>query len=354
MNSLTAFLGALVLANATVLAEPEEPLPGLTLEEVVKLYLAQTAGMERFQAEYQVVQKYLNLKDYEKVTQVGTFGIEGDRLAARTEGQHAVYENYTTEYAFGEDYGSRLATAASLFGHAWHTPALMFDRMQDTKFTPISRVLEDAIGPCEFGEAHLESESSLVDGHPCYVVEGRYDRVKFYQTSHEHPIYWKYRLHFDPRYAMQIVKMEFFDDYQQIPIGLVHVQRLVERKGLWIPVSGLLSTYAYSKEGERLRARPAIDSMITLDENSLIVNSPIDETLFQVGWAEARMVRDEIEGRYSEKEPPQQPKLAVRPKSSRWLWILNGVFLLFLGGVLAWRKWKHRFKGRSKAQASRE
>jgi hypothetical protein len=172
------------------------------------------------------------------------------------------------------------------FSHGWGTPALLFNRLNDFSLTPIPLVLEDAVGRRRFGEARLKPQQEPVQGDPCYVVEGTYDSTKLYNVVRDEPVVRKFRLWFSPRHGMQVVKHETFtlsDEYPNgIPYGILEIDGLVERDGIWLPVSAKLTTHAFARDGGRLRVWPAMITLIKLDQETLHVNENIDDDLFEI------------------------------------------------------------------------
>ena len=182
-------------------------LPDLDLNAVVQKYLKQESSVERFVAEYTYRAKELNGLGNEEGR--GTFGFEapGTYLAAKARRRHALFNGTTTTYLMG-NVGFVAKKPAAAFAEWRFNPALLFDFMQDTEYTRVSRVLSDASGPRLFGEAKLVEGNNTVMDRPCYVIEGKYDRAKLNNLNRPKPVLWKYRLFLDPAHGMQIVRKE--------------------------------------------------------------------------------------------------------------------------------------------------
>jgi len=261
--------------------EERAPLANRALSEIVDAFLQHDRELKRLEAGYTVLQKDV-FSQQVRVLEKGMFGIDEDRLAARSIIHNAVYDGSLTRYTLQGVYAETKGTG-SLFAHHWSTPALAFHRMQDTQLTPIARVLRDAIGPRRFGEAQLLGDHPLVNGDPCYVVEGTYDRVKLNTLDRDDKIIWKYRLFLSPRHGMRMAKMETFNVAQNIPLGSVVVERFEQHRGVWIPMRAVFKSYSYHTDGASLGATHVYDNVIELAKSTLLVNEPPrDPQLFNV------------------------------------------------------------------------
>ncbi|MEX2317552.1 MAG: hypothetical protein WD669_10405 [Pirellulales bacterium] len=275
-----------------------EDLPKLELQEVVELYLSQNSAIRVLTADYSIQDKDL-FRGRDNFSNQGTFGFDGKKgcLASKRGGIHAVFEGGTTKYFSSEKkFGTVAKRPATIFAHAKENPALLFDFMQDTEFTRVSHVLQDAIGPQNFGQAELLDGSHMVRDMPCYVIEGTYDRVKFNKIDAANPVFWKYRLCFDPAHGMQIVRKETFNMVEDVIIGIVEVDKLINLENSWIPVLARLTTFRYERKGEKLVAEPSVEATIHMAERTVQLNENADASLFSLSWPVGTRVRDQTKG----------------------------------------------------------
>ncbi len=297
-NLVITLLMAFIIPNGwTRTCAADKTIPDMTLNRIVELYVGQQSAIERIQAKYSTTMKDLGTQIKLNGTS-GLFGINGRTLAVRNDQQHVVFDGEEWKYTYGSYFGSRTSKPAAAFAAWWSNPALLFGRMQDTEYTPICDILRDAIGRKAFGSAKLMRQPIKMGGRECYVVQGVYDRTKLRGLKNRAAIPWKYRLCLDPSCGMQVVHMETTNVVQNIPLGVLDCQEIERHSGLWIPTKATLVTFAYSKNGKQMTSVPAVETSIFLDSSSLIVNGKLDESLFNVKWAEAQIVRDEIAGKH--------------------------------------------------------
>ena len=257
-------------------------LPPRDLEAVVALYLSHTSDLRLITLEYSIEGKDI-ASGRPGDERGGTFALDADLLAVKTDGVHAVFGDRMTKYrSLQSSFGTLSARPAADFGEWRWNPAILFDVMQDTEYTRISKVLSDAIGPRQFGDAELVAGDHHIHGVPCYLIQGKYDRVKLNDLDRPQAIWWKYRLFLDPKRGMQVVRKETFNVAENIPLGVLEVTQMREIDDSWVPTEAALTSYRYQRKESGLHAEPSIETTYRVREQSITINGKRDAALFEV------------------------------------------------------------------------